>query len=135
MKTGKLMISLFIIILSVTFTMKSMSSVNNNSGNSENQTNSISISFEPTMEIYSTPEQVFIQFDNPAQEDLYFVVTSPSGVELMTFSSNESSGVIAIDINELYAMGGNGYYTVDMYSCASDGKKKVITGTVVIIRE
>ena len=51
----------------------------------------------------------------------------------MTFFVNEANGGIVIDNQELIALSDDIVFHVDLY--AGDNKKKVETGTVVIIRE
>lgn len=138
MKTKKILICLLTVIAFASFSMnsyasghdKKKSSTYKMSTNSRKATDFIS---QANMNLFSTPDQLIIQFDNPAQEYLTFVISTPEGVELMTLVSSEPAGDFVVNVNDLVAMGGADVYVVDMYS--GDGKKKTESGTVVIVRE
>lgn len=135
MKTSKILTVVLSVVFFISFSFSALPSGKDISlqkmkAKTIRNTDAISIA---SMDLYSTDKEIIIDYDNPGLENLTFVIYDLKGFELAVYKTSLVEGEFIAYASDLAAAGGSGSYYVVMYT--SDGKKKVITGTVVIIRE
>ena len=122
MKTNNLFSTFFFICL---FTSLSLASFSQNTTGSS-----------ADMQAIGTPEAAIVNYTNPDLETLDIVIYDMNENPLKYKTVTNASGQIVWTAAELEAMGGQGFYTVILYTTTAGGdRKKVKSSNIVISKE
>jgi hypothetical protein len=121
MKTNKLFNTFFFICVLTSLSISSFSQ--NTTGSSAD------------MQVIATPEAVIVDYTNPDLETLDIVIYDMNNNVLKYKTVTNASGQIVWTEAELEAVGGQGFYTVILYSTSGGDRKKVKNTTIVITKE